>query len=166
MSKTLIARGLLIFFAVSYFAVVEKIEAFPLSWAPMFAGFKNPETYSYPVMNREQNERGFRIFRRDGTSGWAGPKELNIPAENMWRLYYERAYGKKPPHRYKADWEWHMFRCINGALGLKPDDAKFVIRIEANRDIATWSRPELELVSRVPETLVLQWKEEWRSKWE
>ncbi len=160
-------RFVAVYMAVLWAAMLVEVDRFPLSWAPMYSGYKNRDHYVTTLKDSETRQKGFRVTTRAGRVHWVGQRELNVASRNMWRLYYERPFGKKPPHRwYVKQLEWRLFRSLNKTLGHAPDDPDFIVKIEVSRARAIRDRPKLRLVDTRWEHAVLEWKEAWKERWD
>jgi hypothetical protein len=113
---------------------------------------------------------------------------VNVPMRSMWRLYYERTFGKKPPkysQQYKGgpvleawmresapglrfdppDFERRLFESLNKTLGRRPDDPDFIVTIHAERWWMELDPEDLASTTRSKETVELRFRDEWLADW-
>ena len=167
MTQQGVRRFVVVYMAVLWVAMLVEVDEFPLTWAPMYTGYKNREYYIDRIVDHEAMRKGFRVTTREGRVHWVRQHELNVADRHMWRLYFQRPFGKKPPHRwYLKELDWRLFRSLNKTLGHAPADPDFIVKIEASRQWVTRNRPELRVVERHQEHVVLEWKDEWTERWD
>jgi hypothetical protein len=174
---------------LSWLAVLLRIDHFPLSWAPMYSVYTPKESVTYAVVEkgkRKLKTHGWQVRRRDGGTEWVPMNRLNIPMRSMWRLYYERTFGKGPP-KYKhknhagatfdrwmwelkagepfirVNWERRLLTTLNKTLERMPSDPSFILSAYATRSVMHFDRQRLALVSRSTEERTLEWDERWNS---
>ena len=188
MSRRAVNRFLVVYLVVIWTAVLLRIDQFPLTWASMYSVFSPKPHTMVRTVDKEQLKRGFFVTQRDGTTGWIGVRELNIPKWNMFRLYYQRAFGSGPnthtqgnanldrlsrwvrglqegEPNFAAEWDWRLFWSLNKTLGREPSDPDFIVRIQASFEQAQYAVPEVRLTRRRTNQADLNWKEEWRERW-
>lgn len=168
-------------------AIPLRIDEFPLTWAPMYAvsGTNKPAIRSVVLKDRARLDReGWRATRSDGSQEWVRRADLNVARRNMWRLYYERTWGKPPPrfhHKnsgvatfdrwltgvapgaplYVANWQKRLLISVNATLDRKPRDHDFIILLHAERVQMQFDRDTLKKVGEVLEEAEAIWRPEW-----
>lgn len=165
MTKSATNKLLIAFHAVVLGAIFLRIDYFPLTWVPMYSQFHGIEDLTLPVGDMPRMKRGYLVTTASGTTGFVGPKELNMPNANFRRIYYERSYGVGPPkyRRERAslnplsnwlydqlypdpaiyiDWEARVMDTLNRSLELKRGDAGYIVRAEVVSDFATFTREQ------------------------
>jgi len=144
---------------------------------------KPPKEHRVKVRDADEAAKGFFATHRDGTESRIGMHELNIARRNMWRLYYQRIFGGDPPKFkqanrsldplsrwvrgleegepvFSADWPRRLFRSVNATLGLRPEDPRFVMRLEAFQELRYFG-PDYELLRTETRHADIHWNEEW-----
>ena len=206
MSQSTVAWLLACYFGAVLVGVVFQIDRFPLTWVPMYSNYSPPKPAkvkaaeptaeagqapaSRPprerrvkVRDKKEAAKGFLATHRDGTQSRIGVDELNIAGRNMWRLYYQRIFGKDPPKFkqanrsfdalsrwargleegepvFSADWPRRLFRSVNATLGLRPEDPEFVVRLEAYQEIHYYGSDYERKRTRTRHADI-HWHEEW-----
>lgn len=160
-------------------AFVFRVDAFPLTWAPMYSVLETTETVEVPVWDRSLE---LRATRRDGSVEWLSRSDLNIPTLSFWRLYFERARGR-PPNVYfhanapmeswcyavrgrtpggpllEADWPERILTSINRTLERAVSDDDFIVRIEARATVVRFAHGDPSKYTQQDEIAVLTWDE-------
>lgn len=120
------ALGLMLgFFAVTYGAVLLRVDYFPLTWVPMYGQRGMAPVLDVTVGIPEARERGLVATRADGRIEYLRAKALGVPPANFRRLYSERMFGEGPPQHARERLElaavnrWWYDRLI-GPQGLHP----------------------------------------------
>lgn len=186
-----VVRFLLIYGLIVVGAVVIRVDRFPLTWVPMYSVYKlksESETFSVHHKDKKQAYKGFRATHADGAQSWVSREDLNIPGRNMWRLYYQRAFGRPPPKythananldrlsrwvrglakgetNLKTNWRRRLITLVNRTLGHAPGDPRFIVRLEAQRDTNIFDRESFEVVKVRSRTAVIKWKTAWEERW-
>ena len=160
-------------------AVLLRVDAFPLTWAPMYATMEEGETLDVPVWDRRE---ALLAQRRDGGTERVSGADLNIPLLSFWRLYYERAYHLPPNvfHHgnapmewwcyaarglpqgvalYEADWEQRVLTSVNGALGRREGDPDFIVSIEARASVVHFALGDPSTWWQTEEAAQLAWND-------
>ncbi|MFP6628682.1 MAG: hypothetical protein VCC67_06545 [Myxococcota bacterium] len=187
MTKKQISTFLIVYLLVVWTAVVLRIDRFPLTWAPMYSiwsAVDHPEILRHVVDKKHLKEKGFRAIHRDGTTSYVSQRDLNIRTSSMRRLYYRRMVGRgTPSYRhinhdagtldrwlfglepgarfYLVDWHQRLFRSINRTLGHAPEDAKFIVRLEAEHETLIFRRETLEFLREEDGVVTATWDESW-----
>jgi hypothetical protein len=190
MSRSGVRRFLAAYFAVVAGAVVFQVDRFPLTWVPMYSihsHHKADRPQRVEVRDPGEAAKGLFVTRRDGSKGRVGIRELNLPRRNMWRLYYERPFKNGPPKylhanqaldglsrwvrglergepNLKANWSRRLFASVNRTLGLRPEDPRFVVEIEAFQEIRYYH--DFELTRTRTRHAHLRWKKKWAKDYE
>lgn len=187
MRRRSVDRILLCYFAVLWAAVIFRIDRFPLTWAPMYSVYKGKQIVSVRRVDKEQMKQGLVATHRDGTRSRVSWRDLNIPKWNFWRLYYQRAFGGNPntfktgnaglgamnrwirgleprEPNFSADWTWRILRSVNGALGHRPGDPRFIVRLEADLERIHFQRDDLSRFEREQSHAVLEWRDGWEDR--
>ena len=170
-NKRTITLILVAYLTVIWVAVIFRIDYFPLTWVPMYSGYKPRETISVKVFDKDKEQKGFKVTYRDGSTGYVSSKDLNIPKPHFRRLYNDllpdstmfetaptkhkqgnielgtinrwiRGLAEDEP-RFAVDREWGMFWTLNKTLGHEPSDPKFIIRIEADQQNRVYRKEDL-----------------------
>lgn len=133
-----------------------------------------------PRLERE----GWLATRRSGLSENISRRDINVPMRNMWRLYYERTFGKGSP-KYKhmnhdagtwdrwlwglepgeeyisLDWRRRLLESVNKTYSLRPENPDFIVSLRAYYDATVIdSDGSITVRQNVRET-VAQWDEAW-----
>ena len=194
MNKWTITLILVAYLTVVWVAVIFRIDYFPLTWVPMYSGYKPSETISVKVWDRDKDRKGFIVTYRDGSTGYVTSKDLNVSKPHFRRLYYDllpdsKLFETAPPKhqqgnielgminrwirglnkeesRSVVDREWGMFWTLNKTLGREPSDPKFIIRIEADQQHRVYRKEDL-LRQEVGNVLIDNRRAliEWRDEW-
>jgi len=108
-------------------------------------------------------KKGWLATRRDGTTEWVNQETLNIPTHNMWRLYYQRTKKKGPPYYNDDHVNWHrrLLVIINKSYGRQPEDANFIISLNAKSEQYIFNKRPLAYKESVPNIHVAKWNEAW-----
>ena len=189
MTRETVNRILVVYLCVVWGAVVVRCDRFPLTWAPMYSRIGKPRTeVSSRIADHDVFNRGLLVTRRDGTTGYVGREELNIPRGNMYRLYYSRSRGKPAAKHANANlnlsslnrWlrglepgeltipngtEFQLFRSLNKTLQLEPDDPGFIVRIQSEQVRVFRRLDDLSQFRRETQKGDIRWQEEWRERW-
>ncbi len=189
MSRKTVSRVLIAYLCIVLGAVVVRSDRFPLTWAPMYSRFGKPKTEaSSRIADHEVFNRGLLVTRRDGSTGYVGREELNIPRGNMYRLYYSRSRGKpaakhananlylSPLNRWLRgleaeelaipnDTKFQLLRSLNKTLALEPDDPGFIVRAQASQVRVYRRLDDLSQFRRETQESDTHWQEEWRERW-
>lgn len=180
-----------VYFGVVLTGVAVQIDRYPLSWVPMYARPRTPPEVRYRVLVRDKKAaaKGFLVTHVDGSTSCVGTDELNIPSRNMWRLYYERAFGKSPPkfrqgnesvdafsrwarglgadeRVFEANWPKRLFISLNKTLGHRPGDPQFIVAIEVSRTRRSFAVEDLALLKSRTKVSRLEWNPEWAGAWQ
>jgi hypothetical protein len=86
-NKRTITLILVAYLTIIWVAVIFRIDYFPLTWVPMYSGYKPRETISVKVFDKDKEQKGFKVTYRDGSTGYVSSKDLNIPKPHFRRLY-------------------------------------------------------------------------------
>jgi len=187
MKRRSVDRFLMVWLAVLWAAVIFRIDRFPLTWAPMYSVYRGKPIISVRRVDKAEMKRGLVATHRDGTTRRVSWRDLNVPKWNFWRLYYQRAFGGNPntfksgnaklgalnrrlrglapgERNFEADWTWRILRSVNGALGLRPDDPRFIVRLEADLERLYFERDDLARFERKSMHARLDWRDEWASR--
>lgn len=187
MKRRSVDRILVVYLVVLWSAVAFRIDWFPLTWAPMYSVYKGKDVISVRRVDKEEMKKGLVATHRDGSTSRVSWRDLNIPKWNFWRLYYQRAFGGNPntfktgnarlgamnrfvrglepgEKNYSADWTWRILRSVNGALGHRPEDPRFIVRLEAELERIYFERDDLSRFERKQTRAVLEWREEWKDR--
>jgi hypothetical protein len=188
MTQQTVSRLLVAFFIIQWGAVLFRCDRFPLTWAPMYSSYKGGAEVRVRVADPDTFLRGFLVTRRDGSTAWVGAEALNVPKWNMYRLYTQRAFKDNPNTHsngnrnidplnrwirgleegepaFTTEWDWRTFWTLNKTLGHDPDDAEFIVRIQADYVRLYYMLYEQRLDRRTTETTDLRWNEDWRERW-
>jgi len=172
-----------------------RIDQFPLSWAPMYStqgrGTAPPDENPLAVVLQDKQwlrDHGWEVATRAGGRESIPLARANVPMRSMWRLYYERTFGKDPPKynqqvagdpilaawfdevapglRFRRpDFERLLFVSLNKTLGRTPDSPDFIVTIRAERWRAALDPEDFSERSRSKETAELRFREAWREDW-
>lgn len=188
-------RGVTIFlcayFALAAAAVVIRFDRFPWTWVPMYSVYQPKEVVTVPVRDRGDLIRGLAVVRRDGSTGWVGYDDLNIPWRNWWRIYLNRINMRGPPKYRQAranlssanrwirgldphaepvidptPWDRRLLTSLNRSLGLTPSDPKFIVAARAERTELTINKRTLELIAEERVAPEIIWNPAWGAEWE
>lgn len=193
MNRSRIAACLALHATLVWAGFALRIDQFPLSWAPMYSTQAKtaPAAEALRVMQVDKQwlrDRGWELESRDGSREWVAIDRVNVPMRSMWRLYYERTFGKKPPkysQQYKGgpvledwmresapglrfdppDFARRLFESLNKTLGRSPDDPDFIVTIRAERWWTELDPEDLASEARSKETVELRFRDEWRADW-
>jgi hypothetical protein len=189
LNRKSVNRFLVVWLLVVWSGFVFRVDRFPLTWVPMYSHYEPEGSESrHRIVDQEAMQRGLEVTRRDGSTGFVGNAELNIPKWNMYRLYYQRAHGQQAvKHRhgntplaaynrwlrgleegepnYVNDGEFLLFQSLNKTLGLEPDDAGFIVRIQASADYVVYRRNDFHYSKTETRLADLRWNEDWRRRW-
>jgi hypothetical protein len=137
-------------------------------------------------------DHGWDVETRAGGRESIPIERVNLPMRSMWRLYYERTFGKAAPKYsqqfagdpmlgdwldeaapgllfHAPDFERRLFESINKTLGRNPDSPDFIVVIRAERWMVTLDPDNFSERSRRKETAELRfradWREDWREDW-
>ena len=194
MSRRTVNIILILYLTIIWGAVIFRIDRFPLSWVPMYSTYSASDTITAKVWDKEKISKGLFVTHKDGSTSYVSHKDLNIPQTNFRRLYYQRMFGSGPPkHRqgnrnlsafnrfvrgldegeenFSADWDWRMFWVLNKTLGHQPQDAKFIIQIEAEYQTRTYRKADLMKQDVSKATIdtyhaLIEWQDQWLPRWE
>jgi hypothetical protein len=191
-------RSAVVVFLVVHTAVVWlgfalRIDQFPLSWAPMYStqGTTQQEARPLEVVLQDKSwlrEHGWEVETRAGGRETIGIGRVNVPMRSMWRLYYERTFGKSPPKysqqvagdpmldawlhdvapglRFRRpDFGRRLFASLNKTLARTPDSPDFIVTIRAERWRVELDSTDFTERARRKETAELRFREEWREDW-
>ena len=188
MSKRTISIILAVHLAICWVAVAFRIDRFPLTWAPMYSVYK-PKKDVFTVSHKDKKflgEFGWLATRLDGETEWVTRYDVNVPNRSMWRLYYQRTFGKGPP-KYKhmnhdagtfdrwlwgleagepfidIDWKHRMLVAVNKTLGREPGAPDFIVSLEATGQKYRFDRDTLAYIGVDERHVVVTWDESWRS---
>jgi len=178
--------------AVAWTAVVLRIDRFPLTWAPMYSIYRPRESSEYRVVEKDRRfvaRKGWKATHLDGSTSWVSRRAINVPMRSMWRLYYERTWGKQPP-RYtqlnhdsgtidrwlwglapgepfeEVDWRRRLLVCINRSLGHRPGDPDFIVELQAKSNLLVFDGRTFDLVEERPRNKRIHWSAEWDGDFE
>jgi hypothetical protein len=188
MSRSTVNRILVVYFIVTWTAVLVRFDHFPLTWVPMYSVYKSSPTISVRVVDKERMAKGLFVTHRDGSTSYVSKKDLNISKWHFWRLYYKRVFGRAPAkdkygnrnlssfNRWlrgldenesspSPEWDRRIFRSLNKTLGYEPSDPKFIIRIKASYENRRYFKENLGKSEQIVRQAVLEWKEEWGELW-
>ena len=187
LSKRAITGLLVAHLVLCWTAVALRIDRFPLSWAPMYSVYVPKQGTEYKTTHKNRkyvDKKGWKATHRDGSTSWVSRSSLNVPRRGMWRLYYQRTYGKGPPAHKHANhdtgpldrWLWglepgenfvdrnwprRLFVSINRTLGLTPDDPRFIVRLSAKAERLVFDLETFEFEGREPRDVNIRWKDAW-----
>lgn len=187
LSKRAITGLLIVHIVVCWTAVVLRIDRFPLTWAPMYSVYEPKTGTKYVTTFKDRKKlrsHGWRAVHRDGSKSWVRQRDINVPRRGMWRLYYQRTYGKGPPKHKHANhdagtidrhlwgldpgedfqdrnWARRLLVSVNRTLGYEPDDPKFIVKLKARSERFVFDLDTFELEGRVPRNDVVKWKDAW-----
>ena len=173
-----------------------RIDQFPLSWAPLYSTQGQQETAPpdekpLEVVLQDKKwlrDHGWEVETRAGRRESIPLERVNVPMRSMWRLYYERTFGKSPPKysqqvagdpildewlhdrapglRFRRpDFERRLFASLNKTLARTPDSPDFIVKILAERWRAELDPDDFSERTRSKETAELRFREEWREDW-
>lgn len=188
MSRSAVNRFLIGWLLVTWGAFFLRIDRFPLTWVPMYSDYTPTEVTSHRIVDQERMRKGLRVTHRDGSTSFVGTDELNIPKWNMYRLYYQRAFEQPAVKRrygnrglgsfnrwvrgleegepnFPNDVAFRLFRSLNKTLGHEPDDALFIVRIQATVERIYRRLDEIHETWSETQEGDLHWREEWRQGW-
>ena len=187
MTRSTVNRLLVAWLCVIWGAVLVRSDSFPLTWAPMYSAWEPEEVASNRVVETDVYMRGMLVTRRDGTTGYVGARELNISRDHMYRLFYQRTFGRPPIFYMQAtgnisavnrwlrgleegeshpdDTEFRVFRSLNKTLGQEPDDPGFIVRVQASIEMMYRRFDNLSKIWRDTRVADLRWDESWRERW-
>lgn len=161
--------------ALTWFAVAFRVDAFPLTWAPMYSVLAFEDVIVVRAWNDEDLSRGLVGRRRNGARELVTRRDLNLPRLAFWRLYYERAFGRDPnkllhanaPFERRifgppgnANWEWRVLRSVNQTLGRAEADDTFLVELRVRAQTHRFARTTLRHRSK-PEVAILRWNDAW-----
>ncbi|MGH0037393.1 MAG: hypothetical protein ACQGVK_20390 [Myxococcota bacterium] len=169
-------------------AVVLRIDRFPLTWAPMYSVYSSREARDeYKTMHKDRKaveKRGWKATHADGTTSRVPRAAINVQKRSMWRLYYQRTFGKGPPKIKQLNhdagtldrWLWglgpgdefespnwsrRLLTSVNKTLGHAPGDPKFIVRLVARAEWFVFDGQTYEFQGKRPRKAVAKWKDEW-----
>lgn len=173
--------------ALVWLAVPLRIDEFPLTWAPMYAIQPTEAPGQRSVVLRDLvalDREGWLAVRADGGTERVTRTELNVTRRSMWRLYYERTWGKAPP-RFKhknsggatldrwllglppgapifvGDWQRALLVSVNETLGRAPGAPDFFVTLHAERSVMHFDARTFARLPDTHETVVARWRPEW-----
>ncbi len=188
MSRKAVSRFLVLYLLAVWGAVVARCDRYPLTWAPMYSRFSASDVTSSREVDHEQFNRGMFVTRRDGSTDQVGRKALNISRQHMYRLYYQRTFGKPAAKHANAnqdlstfnrwlrgldpgedaipnDTAFQVLRSLNRTLGHEPDDPGFIVRVQADVVRVFRRLDDLSVYWREKHEADIHWSEEWRERW-
>jgi hypothetical protein len=62
MTQQDVRRFVIVYMVILWGAMLVEVDRFPLTWAPMYAGYKNREYYVRTTKKDEVARRGFRVI--------------------------------------------------------------------------------------------------------
>jgi hypothetical protein len=131
LSRRTIGWGLCVYWAVVWWAVVFQIDEFPLTYVPMYGGFKPDRPIEIRLSDSDATKRGLRVTHRDGTVDYVTRADLNLTKRHFRRLYRQRMFSSEREH-----WPYRVLRSLNRTLGYGLDDPGFIVRVES--EIGYW----------------------------
>lgn len=188
MSQSTVTRFLLVYFLITWTAVLVRVDRFPLTWGPMYSEFTPSNTISVRVFDKALTARGLLVTHRDGSTSSISKDDLNIPKGHFRRLYYQRMFGRGPAKHsqgnsslsafnrwlrgldkdepnFSVEWDWRILWSLNRTLGHEPPDPKFIVRVEAHYEKRLYHKEDLSKSKQTIEHAALEWKEEWVKRW-
>jgi hypothetical protein len=186
-SKRAITGLLVVHLVLCWTAVVLRIDRFPLTWAPMYSVYVPKEGTEYKTTHKNRRfvlRKGWKATHRDGSTSWVSGRMLNVPRRGIWRLYYQRTYGKGPPRHKQANhdagtvdrWLWglepgedfvdrnwprRLFESINKTFGHRPEDPQFIVELTAQSERLVFDLETDEFKGREPRNRTIRWKDKW-----
>lgn len=178
---------------VVWTAVALRVDRYPLTWAPMYTDTKEKKSAPKPTTTVKLKDNGFlesngwHATHRDGTRSWVKRSDINVVSRNMWRLYYERTFGKTSP-KYKqlnsdsGNFDRWLFGLepgepfvkpnpqrdllvsINRTLGHRVEDPAFIVELEATMVKRVIERATGEEVDRRSWTIRVPWEDAWADR--
>jgi hypothetical protein len=171
-----------------------RIDQFPLSWAPMYSKNRGDAAGDDKPLEvvlqdkRRLRDHGWEVETRAGARESIPLARVNVPIRSMWRLYYERTFGKGPPKynqqvagdpllgewfddvvpglRFRRpDFARRLFESLNKTLARTPESPDFIVKIRAERWRAHLDPKDFSERTRSKETAELRFREEWRQDW-
>jgi hypothetical protein len=130
---------------------------------------------------------GWHATHRDGTRSWIKRSDINVVSRNMWRLYYERTFGKTSP-KYKhlnsdsGNFDRWLFGLepgepfvephpqrdllvsINRTLAHRVDDSAFIVELEATMVKRVIEKATGAEVDRRSWTIRVRWEDGWLAR--
>ena len=82
------------YFAVALIAVATRFDGFPRTWVPMYSTYAARDHVRVPLRDKADLSQGLLVTRRNGSVGWVGAKQLNVPSRNYWRIHLQRVNGQ------------------------------------------------------------------------
>jgi hypothetical protein len=188
MTRTAVNRFLVLWLLVTWGAFFLRSDRFPLTWVPMYSDYTSTEVTSHRIVDQDRMRKGLLVTHRDGSTGFVGTAELNIPKWHMYRLYYQRAFEQPPVKRrygnrglgrfnrwvrgleegepnFPNDVAFRLFRSLNKTLGYEPDDPRFIVRVQATVERVYRRLTDIEGTWHKTHEADLRWREEWREGW-
>ena len=191
--RSAVVAFLVVHAAVVWLGFALRIDQFPLSWAPMYStqGTARQDGKPLEVVVQDKSwlrDHGWEVETRAGGRESIPIERVNVPMRSMWRLYYERTFGKSPPKysqqvagdpmldewfqdlapglRFRRpDFERRLFASLNKTLARTPDSPDFIVKIRAERWRAELDPDDFSERARSKETAELRFREEWREDW-
>lgn len=193
MTRSAVVAFLVLHTTVVWLGFALRIDQFPLSWAPMYStqGTGPQDAMALEVVLQDKpwlRDHGWEVETRAGGRESIPLARVNVPMRNMWRLYYERTFGKSPPKysqqlagdpildewvrdqapglRFRRpDFARRLFASLNKTLARTPDSPDFIVKIRAERWRAELDPEDFSERTRSKQTAELLFREEWREDW-
>ena len=127
---------------------------------------------------------GWLATRRDGSTINISQRDVNVPTRNMWRLYFQRSFNNAAP-KYgqmnhhggtwdriiwglepgepwlEYDWARRLLVSINKTFEVEPDDAEFIVVLEAHYDSTVIYSDGSTAVQKNTKQTMIHWDEAW-----
>lgn len=192
MSRSTVNRILIAYLIIIWGAVLVRCDQFPMTWAPMYSVYTPSPKISATVRDHEALERGLLVTHRDGSTSYLTRDDLNIPKRSFWRIPYQWMFGSGPKYDEHSknmsafNWwlrrlfvpsrdaepecNWCLFWSLNKTMGYEPNDPKFIVRIDVERDLRSYDKEDLlrrdtSKVEKFTQRATVEWQDEWLERW-
>lgn len=182
-----IQRGVLLYLAMVWLAALFQVEAFPLTWMPMYSGAAPKDTISAP--DRQREPARLWVEHRDGSTHELQRHDLNLAKHDWRKLGEKRVFqaaraaerGGQRSRRLDRLGRWfherlgatgHMIRdgdrrllcSVNRTLGRAPTDPDFIVAVLAHRTRHRIDRQSLRDLGSERDSATVFWRDEWSSE--
>jgi hypothetical protein len=192
MSRSTVNRILIAYLIVIWGAVLTRCDQFPMTWAPMYTNYTPSPEISATIRDQEALERGILVTHRDGSTSYLTREDLNISKRSFWRIPYQWMYGTGPKYdehsgnisafnwwlrrlfvpsrESEPECHWCLFWSLNKTMGYEPNDSRFIVRIDAERERRVYNKEDLlrkdtTKVKIITEHATVEWQDEWLERW-
>ena len=187
MTQSRVLLVVLLHTVVVWGAMVFRVDQFPLTWAPMYSTHVDDGEREFHEVFKNRpylEDHGWLGVHADGSSEWITRASVNVPKRSMWRLYYERTWGKPPPKELQknsgqwtldrwirglppgapisqGDWERRLLVSINATLERTPRDPDFIVQLDGVRTLMRFDGDSLAPLGRYEERASIRWNDAW-----